>query len=280
MNIEYNNISSSNLSNSNNVIVDYISKNKNISLLFVVILIIWGFIFSILGSNKEDTSISNENGLSKMLTIILFAFLIVLIIFNSVTYFYNIDFQAEITKMNPENTEITFDVDLNKASSKKLKKLFNRKEVYHVHDNLYNYENSKAICKAYGGRLANYNDLEKAYKKGANWCSYGWSDNQMALFPTQKKTYEELQKIPGHENDCGRPGINGGYIDNPNVRFGVNCYGIKPEISPEEATAMKNMTIYPKTVEDKMFEERVDFWKSKIPEIILSPFNTNTWSRF
>lgn len=280
MNIEYNNISSSNLSNSNNVIVDYISKNKNISLLFVVILIIWGFIFSILGSNKEDTSISNENGLSKMLTIILFAFLIVLIIFNSVTYFYNIDFQAEITKMNPENTEITFDVDLNKESSKKLKKLFNRKEVYHVHDNLYNYENSKAICKAYGGRLANYNDLEKAYKKGANWCSYGWSDNQMALFPTQKKTYEELQKIPGHENDCGRPGINGGYIDNPNVRFGVNCYGIKPEISPEEATAMKNMTIYPKTVEDKMFEERVDFWKSKIPEIILSPFNTNTWSRF
>ena len=43
---------------------------------------------------------------------------------------------------------------------------------------------------------------------------------------------------------------------------------------------MKNMTIYPKTVEDKMFEERVSFWKSKIPEIILSPFNTNNWSRF
>ena len=37
-----------------------------------------------------------------------------------------------------------------------------------------------------------------------------------------KKYLEKLQKIKGHEHDCGRPGINGGYIDNPNVRFGVN----------------------------------------------------------
>ena len=49
--------------------------------------------------------------------------------------------------------------------------------------------------------------------------------NQLALFPTQYGKWERLQKIKGHENDCGRPGINGGYIDNPNVKFGINCYG-------------------------------------------------------
>ena len=38
----------------------------------------------------------------------------------------------------------------------------------------------------------------------------------MALFPTQYEHWEHLQKIKGHENDCGRPGVNGGYIDNPN----------------------------------------------------------------
>ena len=49
------------------------------------------------------------------------------------------------------------------------------------------------------------------------------------LFPTQKKLYDKLQKIPGHENDCGRQGVNGGYIKNPHVKFGVNCYGKKPK---------------------------------------------------
>ena len=34
----------------------------------------------------------------------------------------------------------------------------------------------------------------------------------MALFPTQYKSWKKLQKQKGRENDCGRPGINGGYI--------------------------------------------------------------------
>ena len=42
-----------------------------------------------------------------------------------------------------------------------------------------------------------------------------------------KSTYEKLQKYPGNENNCGRPGINGGYDKNPNAKFGVNCYAKK-----------------------------------------------------
>ena len=37
---------------------------------------------------------------------------------------------------------------------------------------------------------------------------------------------------PNRKDVCGLPGINGGYIDNPNIRFGVNCYGYKPKITP------------------------------------------------
>ena len=58
--------------------------------------------------------------------------------------------------------------------------------------------------------------IEDAYKSGAEWCNYGWSDNQLALFPTQKTTWHKLQKIKGHKHDCGRAGINGGFIANPN----------------------------------------------------------------
>ena len=33
----------------------------------------------------------------------------------------------------------------------------------------------------------------------------------------------KLQKNPNTKHACGRPGINGGFIDNPYVKFGANC---------------------------------------------------------
>ena len=152
------------------------------------------------------------------------------------------------------------------------------KQVFNIPGNYYNYENAKAVCKAHGAELATYDQIEQAYGRGAEWCNYGWSANQMALFPTQKQTYNTLQTIPGHENDCGRPGINGGYMANPRIRFGVNCYGEKREIRENEEELMETSTPYPETAQDRIFQKRVDFWKNKIDQILLSPFNYNIWS--
>ena len=41
--------------------------------------------------------------------------------------------------------------------------------------------------------------------------NYGWSDGQMAYFPTQKDTWDKLQKNPNTKHACGRPGVNGVY---------------------------------------------------------------------
>ena len=142
------------------------------------------------------------------------------------------------------------------------------------------YENAKAVCQAYGADLASYDQIEKAYNSGAEWCNYGWSADQLALFPTQQKTYNKLQTIQGHENDCGRPGINGGYIANPEVRFGVNCYGNKPKITSQEEEIMKTATPYPESAKDIAFQKRVDFWKNKVDQILVSPFNYDTWGSF
>jgi hypothetical protein len=101
----------------------------------------------------------------------------------------------------------------------------------------------------------------------------------MALFPTQKSTYANLQTVKGHEHDCGRPGINGGYIANPAVRFGVNCYGYKPKITPEEEELMQSTSIYPKNEKDILIEKRADYWRTKINDILISPFNHSTWSK-
>ena len=153
-----------------------------------------------------------------------------------------------------------------------------KNQVFNVPGNYYGYEDAKAVCNAYGGRLAKYAEVENAYKKGGEWCNYGWSDGQMALFPTQQKTYDVLQTKKGHENDCGRPGINGGYMANPALKFGVNCYGKKPAIKPEEADRMKDTTPYPITMEDINFQNKVDYWKDKVNDILVAPFNYKNWN--
>jgi hypothetical protein len=152
-------------------------------------------------------------------------------------------------------------------------------EVFNVPGNYYVYDDAKALCSAYGARLATYKEVENSYDKGGEWCNYGWSEGQMALYPTQQKTWDGLQKIKGHENDCGRPGINGGYIKNPAVKFGANCYGYKPKMTPVEQDIMANTTPYPKTKKDLAIEKRVEYWKDRLPEILVSPFNYNSWSK-
>jgi len=156
-----------------------------------------------------------------------------------------------------------------------------KEEVFNVSNNLYTYDDAKAVCTAYGARLATYNEIEDAYNKGAEWCNYGWSDGQMAFFPTQKTTWTELQKNPKAKNNCGRPGVNGGYMENPYIKFGVNCYGKKPKPSDRDLQSMeanKNI-IFPKTEEDNVMDRKVQFWKENADKLLhLNSFNRNKWS--
>jgi hypothetical protein len=156
-------------------------------------------------------------------------------------------------------------------------------EVFNISNNLYTYENAKAVCSAYGARLATYDEVEQAYNKGGEWCNYGWSEDQMALFPTQKLTWFKLQRNPAHKNDCGRPGVNGGFMENPYIHFGVNCYGKKPQPSEKdkrEMEANKELNV-PKTPEELLLEKKVSFWKENADKLLnVNSFNYNQWSEY
>jgi hypothetical protein len=109
-----------------------------------------------------------------------------------------------------------------------------KKEVYHLANQDYTYDQSKCKCESYGGRLATKAELIDAYNKGANWCTYGWTEKQTAYYPVQQcdwdKIHEQNERLPEHEKKyCGLPGINGGYFANPNLKFGANCFGVKPK---------------------------------------------------
>ena len=112
------------------------------------------------------------------------------------------------------------------------------------------------------------------------------------LFPTQKNTWKELQKLdekrdcnsntPSYKNACGRPGINGGYIANPYVKFGVNCFGKKPDATENDLSRLNETTdqTYPKTREEYEMESKINDIKRQSPEMLqLSSYNTKQWKR-
>ena len=230
-------------------------------------------------SSPPSDNISNSG--SGTITILLVAFFVILVIINGLQYFFGIDIVAKLKNLFTGSPEVDITVDTSRAEAVKapVPEILIRPQVFNIPGNDYIYPDAKALCSAYGARLATYKEVEEAYKDGGEWCNYGWSDGQMALFPTQQKTFDELQKIEGHENDCGRPGVNGGYIANPKVRFGVNCYGFKPRMTSTEEDLMASEPIYPKTAKDIAMENRVNYWKDRLSKILVSPFNHNTWSR-
>jgi hypothetical protein len=232
-------------------------------------------------SSIAPTSSSTESGSATSISIMVAAIFIILVTINGLQYFFGVDIVASLKNILTGNPEVDITVDTSRKDAAKapVPEILLRPQVFNIPENDYVYPDAKALCTAYGARLATYKEVEDAYNKGAEWCNYGWSEGQMALFPTQQKTFDELQKIEGHENDCGRPGVNGGYISNPALRFGVNCYGYKPRMTEEEEDLMATQPIYPKTEKDIAMENRVNYWKDKLTEILVSPFNHTTWSK-
>jgi len=185
-------------------------------------------------------------------------------------YFYEIDILVSFNEMLNE-----LDIDIIEKKKDTPKFLDpSADQVFNIPGNKYTYDEAQTLCKAYNSQLANYSQIEDAYKHGGEWCNYGWSKNQLALFPTQKETYDKLQSIKGHENNCGRPGINGGFMANPNNRYGVNCYGKKPPITETEKKLMELNKNYPPETD---LDDEVDKWKKQLDNILISPFNSNSW---
>ena len=264
-----------------------IGTNPVVLLVVTVIIIAYYALFATLGVAKgqpaSEAAMQAGKGIVFM-EVLLWGVFVLLVLINGMTYIFNIDITASIRNLFSATPEIDIIVDPDDLAGDStdpattVPEIKLTKQVFHVPGNKYGYEDGKAICKAYGGRLATWKELDNAFKKGADWCSFGWSDGQMALYPTQYDKWARLQKIEGHEHDCGRPGINGGYIANPNVRFGVNCYGYKPKITQEEAEAMKLAPLYPSTRRERAFDKRVDYWRDNLSQIQVAPFNHNNWS--
>ena len=147
-------------------------------------------------------------------------------------------------------------------------------EVFHVSDPIFTYDQAAAVCAAYDSQLATLEQIIEAFNHGAEWCTYGWSAGGMALYPTQKATWDQLQQEPdtGRRTRCGRPGVNGGYFD-PATKFGVNCFGFKPkgEFKPPAPVPGTDPT---------RFRDMVNKMKDMLKSLNLSPYSRQEWSTY
>lgn len=254
----------------------------NAALISVSILVLYVIIFisgvPMTGETKSITITIFESLLWILLLFILFTELVKIVFdtnLNPIIFKY---LRSILTNYKNDFNDI--EVDDKITDNRVIDKEDNGPEVFHVSNNLYDYEEAQSICRSFDSRLATYDEIEKSYNNGGEFCGYGWSDGQMILFPTQKETYDKLQLVPGHGNDCGRTGVNGGYMSNPTLQFGVNCYGKKPKgIDP---TPKNNQDIVTqKTATDIVTDAKVKYLQENKDELlVLDPFNKNKWSEY
>jgi hypothetical protein len=147
-------------------------------------------------------------------------------------------------------------------------------EVFHIADKSFTYDEAEAVCAAYDATLASLEQVIEAYNSGAEWCSYGWSAGGMALYPTQKATWDALQREvdPAKKTACGRPGVNGGYFD-PSLKFGVNCFGFKPKGDFKGPAPLPG-------VDKTAFDAMVKKFKEMLKSMTVMPFSRQDWSGY
>ncbi len=144
-------------------------------------------------------------------------------------------------------------------------------QVFHISNQNYTYDEARCKCGSYDAKLATYPQIVEAYNKGAEWCSYGWSEGQTAYYPTQKCNWEKKSKK--EQEACGKPGINGGFFSDKKLRFGVNCFGKKPE-----GKIIKIKDDKCGSEEGGNGEKCSYNSKNRLETDEIAPFNDNTWS--
>lgn len=263
--------------------------NDNYSMLYTLmyIVIIYGLSYLF----KMPTEIDKMPRTISLVTsflIVYFILLVIVFVFNNFINIRVVDMLYEAIG-SLFNKKVENDDEENEAEE--TQETGKQEEVYNVSNNLYTYEEAPYVCQALNGRLATYDEVEQSYVNGAEWCNYGWSQDQLALFPTQKETWNKLKgsvnecdkKGASIQNMCGRPGVNGGYIANPNIKFGVNCYGVKPEPKDYEKNMMdanKNKVL-PKSGHQLAIDRKTQFWKENADKLLtINSYNKDKWSRY
>ena len=117
------------------------------------------------------------------------------------------------------------------------------------------------------------NEFLSAHIKNSNFFDIDKNSNLQSNLPhmlPKKETWEKIQnaKDPKDRNMCGHYGINGGKFDK-NMKFGVNCYGVRPNKPEIDFT-------HPDLPKQKKKNNKK---KKQIDDLVVVPYNRTRWQR-
>ena len=153
--------------------------NPMVFIIILIIILAYYLFSSDAVSGLGNTQGTSTNG-SNLMGIIILVILLCLLVVNALQYFFSINVTAYISDIFAPVKKVDIVVDQTLYQPAPVPEIRFKKQVFNIPGNYYDYENAKALCKAYGADLASYDQIEKAYNNGAEWCNYGWSANQQA----------------------------------------------------------------------------------------------------
>lgn len=222
--------------------------------------------------------------------IVLIALVICFIFFAYVFYLYTYRYDDLLSAWNTLYTMIRSWFHLSPLSdendqSQLPKPPTTGEEVFYVQTPQYTYTQAQKVCQEYQAKLATKEQLQEAYRKGANWCRYGWTEGNSLYYPAQAsfvkpKTMDELKQV------CDAPGLIGligGEYKDTEQSFGVNCYGVRPETTTYKSSFFKiqadllggNTKTPGVSTTSKPTEPVIDKKTTNI-----QPFSESSWSQY
>lgn len=223
------------------------------------------------GTGTKSGRSLGKNVFAIILTVLFLTIIAMIIIYMLSECSQKKSFYRYLTDMRPMETCLPRDPSVDDVGDDEsiVEKALDNKEVFHISDQQYSLDNAKCKCASYSGELANMSQLTTAYNQNADWMSYGWSKNG-AYYPMQKCTWDKRKRegkwVPKS------PGIVGGNFP-PSAKFGINCYGVKPQGS---VVKLKDSECKTKPFclrdENKRYSKKSEF-------DTIAPFNNDQWNQ-
>lgn len=139
------------------------------------------------------------------------------------------DFRVYQAELNAEQIKLSMGDTISK---------YEYPQVFQVRGYTHEKKDAQEICRKKGAQLATKNQVIRAQKAGADWCSTGWvSDYNGAIYPINTST--------GIGCGGGKTGIMewtpppSGEKGKETSKAAVNCYGIKPRTQDEDSQLHK-----------------------------------------
>ena len=160
----------------NNSLNQHFSNNPFVIVVMTLIILVYMVGVGSLGPGfSKDSKLANmttETEGLKFIEIFMWGIFVFLLLMNGLQYFFSVDITASVKNLLTPNPKIDLTVVQDEPDT--VPEIKAKKQTFHIPGNEYTYDDAKAVCAAYGAKLASIKNMQDSHHSGGEWCSYGW----------------------------------------------------------------------------------------------------------